>query len=1223
MAKVGDSAHTDHGLGTITEVDSIRGSRSFRVAGRGFDVWVPELKLHVANQDFYGGLDTTIEQGDTHDYPVTYPYDPSPQYPVDLFRKEQTILPGDYEIDPEDRLHPSDESGKRVGPNRPYPGPNPDLFAKGASVHHGEFEDAGENFKEWGEDDWHSDLPDGSERTFGKDATYRPAGLDDRYAHIPDDVDARDPIVAFRQDPLGYMERHAYAMTAGEEERLLQKFADEDNLLSVDKNLRTAAWNDVRTKAQRLRHEGKVHVNHVSPQHIYATVDGDNGVYDTMIVKGASGAFTGGQAISNWYCDCDWGKWAFQRKASYVGRLCSHAYATYLDMQSHYHKDNGGKFKAASIVDDFKSWAKENNDGHLDEGSMSDFINTCEKKVSKEEAAQLYDHLLTNAQAAPERDYKIPYTLDNEEAYKTADVDALRQRPLSLSPDLRVVPGKDENQWTDVTKDERETTGPEQIVHFGAIASMLHTADGDDSGGLWSPKTWFGDAGAGIGNALLHPENLPGYGAGSDFIDQHNVQKHPELLNGGGQPKQPAAPVSAVSPAPPAPGAGGQPGPGAPAGGKGNFYQQNYPNAFKPGPGAPPAAPGGGAPLQGPHAPGQAVAPTPKGVQPDGSWQHSLDTTGTGGGSSYTVKPGDTLGDIAQRSGLGGNYQDLAKSNNIADPNMIQPGQKINLPGQPSSGPANAASQVPGVGAAGISESNASQVPGAAGAGVTETKPPAAPQPPAVPKLPTAPGVGQANNPNNPMKALQLPGQQKTQSRQNLAALLHYAENDDDDKRLDTGEAAGKLDRLRELGDENPSDHYQHMDDYNDEVRDLVEELQDAGVDAMPFVAARHGISQSQRGDDDPSDGDANFAGRSSPNWADEPFNGSGPDPKLWSSDSASYVDEHERPDFTDVTDLPDGDIIKFNDSRSKPQQGPRHGNFAAMLHQGDLGAGNTIGDLSAMNGSGVDLGATVDPLANGAQSAGEGTVASRHHAYGDDSGMFNPNNPTENDWEEGSGRPFMNEVGHATDQFNPLHGGGGDGADEGAEGGEGAGLAEEAPELLALAASRQAPGGGFSLEAFDQGGFSFDDLDGGGELRRAARLGGGPVQEVRVDHGARGWEKEAQTYNPPEGFGNDGDPDLAAYDDPGVHTAADVVSNFQRSAGALAMMHGQGSESAPRGSLDDFSSSPMVQKMLRTAGRKFTPAEEADLEGEEHHLGARNLPTQDELAGTHYLMGL
>lgn len=51
---------------------------------------------------------------------------------------------------------------------------------------------------------------------------------------------------------------------------------------------------------------------------------------------------------------------------------------------------------------------------------------------------------------------------------------------------------------------------------------------------------------------------------------------------------------------------------------------------------------------------------------------------GTQDNSSYVVKPGDTLGEIAKANGT--DWQTLARINGIANPNLIQPGQQIRLP---------------------------------------------------------------------------------------------------------------------------------------------------------------------------------------------------------------------------------------------------------------------------------------------------------------------------------------------------------------------------------------------------------------------------------------------------------------------------------------------------------------------------------------------------------------
>jgi hypothetical protein len=179
---------------------------------------------------------------------------------------------------------------------------------------------------------------------------------------------------------------------------------------------------------------------------------------------------------------------------------------------------------------------------------------------------------------------------------------------------------------------------------------------------------------------------------------------------------------------------------------------------------------------------------------------------------------------------------------------------------------------------------------------------------------------------------------------------------------------------------------------------------------------------------------------------------------------------------------------------------------------------------------------------------------------------------------------------------------------------------------MLALA-NQQKSAGFDPVAAFDAGEFTYGDdhaPGGGGELRRAQRLGGGPSAQVRVDPGGRGWKaQQHQAAAPPEDFGFDGGRELEAYLQEGADGGGDILAAFHRSGAAGAVM----SESPQQqGSTDDFASSPLVQQfnaMQRTAGRVYTPDEQRELEAEYHPMGARNMPTPDDLAGTHYVMGM
>lgn len=1412
MAKVGDSAHTPHGIGQITEVLNERGRLSYKVAGRGFSVWMDETKIHVANEgaplfsyefgpehhhpsekdmelSYLGGLENTIEQGPTFDNHTTLPWDPTPQYGVDLFRKEQTILPGDYEIDPDKRLRPSDSVSGESRSTRGGPQPNPNLFDRDSSQN--PFADertaalhryAGEHdnlYTRWqsdsphpheapthdprhyappthevgmGDDEYNAymseDVPNsgGAHETFSWDrgeqhggyhpdepinmpsateragagrhrmesptslnpfhnyekdepyqgqipsyvleermhpprgggdfpvasyrqadgqdvailhmngfpnsgvsptshapsescpqcdpsgaaaglqamgSTYRPAGLSDRYAHFEMEADNHDdPVAQFRRDPVGYIHMCGHLWTDGDDS--LEKYADYTRLIDIDPTIREAAWSDVRTKAMRLRHEGKVQINDIGENRIYATVQGDNGTYDTMIAKG--GGLGGGQSVSDWNCSCEWGRWAFKRQMTYVGRLCSHAYAAYLDMQSQditpAHFKPKTKYnpmgKSAAVVDEYKSWLKTNNQAP-EAASIASFLHTTGGTHDESDVDKLYDYISGNPDKAPERKYDIPYVNDPDEAYKTADL--LRQKPQSLSPNLRQVPEKGDNQWVDVTKDEREDTGPDDIVHFSSLATAraLHpnwrqaTDTSDDILGATSEAHDAGmdpeqlvaslhtEAAGPPGNpkppaptpGLLHNMAPAGFNpltqGGPESADVPRVPKVPDSKNpswsNSGQgsadsaghanlPGAPAAPKPPTPAAPPAPGGGGgdtiAPHPGnpvtninptpigwsTPAGGGVHPTGQDPEGYMAPGPKAP--SPGGGAPsapktdMSAPSAnPAQHGTTGPD--QPPaagGSWSESQDKSPIHN-DSYKINQGDTLSDISTRAfGDSSHVNDIAKANNISDPNMINSGDMLKLPGASTSpsavpGPPGPDTTAPAGPPPGTPDAGAPPAPGMPGGGPPDTS---AANTNSGLTAPPAPGVPPPGGP--------LPGPANPQ----IHSSLRFAEASD----------GQLLDKLREMSTTPAADDNGHMDAHNDRLRDLVDELNDRGYDASFMVAAL---------DPKATDGDGNFLGQSSPSWADEAFGGSGPDPKDWISDSAGYVDENEVPHHEKDWTEGDGDIIKFNDSRSKPQQGPRTSSYQLMaeLHGGDESGG---------------------------------------------SGYFNPNNPSAEDWYQGSGEPFMEQVSQGIGGGGGMGGGGGGEEGGAAEGGAAGGeLAEAAPELLALAGRqpRQLDGAA-AAAAFDRGEFLPPGAaPGGGDLRSAQRVGRGATQHVRVDPGFRQPRREFQAMAPPEDFGFDGVPEMGDYGgaDP---SGSDIVANFQRSGAAAAL---ESSSQPQPGSSDDFASSPMVQAMLRTAGRVFSPEEQRELEAEYHPQGARNMPTEEDLAGTHYLMGI
>ena len=250
------------------------------------------------------------------------------------------------------------------------------------------------------------------------EASYRPAGLSDRYIDITAGADYHnDPVAQFRHDPDAYINRVGHLLDEG----LNPRFAEYMDLVEGDSSVRTAAWKDVRAKAMRLKTSGAVHVKDIAPNRIMASVDGDHGTYDVLILKdgsfGGLGGGTGSHAISNWHCGCEWGRWAFRRKFTYVGRLCSHAYASYLTMQS----------------------------AHM-----------------------------TNQPRAPKRPpRKAPSRALPFLHVKRAD--NLQNGPQRLTPELVVNDADDAHLFVDVERDERDDTGPDDvvsdkdIVHFARL----------------------------------------------------------------------------------------------------------------------------------------------------------------------------------------------------------------------------------------------------------------------------------------------------------------------------------------------------------------------------------------------------------------------------------------------------------------------------------------------------------------------------------------------------------------------------------------------------------------------------------------------------------------------------------------------------------------------------------------------------------------------------------
>jgi len=424
-----DRGVAEHGQHDLEDHDLLHNDGSWDDEGDRSGLGIDDDWDYEGPSHFTGAKGFDFEPtGHTFDNDADLPYNPyDGQFPVDAFRQDSTQSP-DHEIDRKERLRPTKSHSGEPAAKRPYPGPNPDLFAKSAGFYddmhgmdgqdqhgfdpnamqpgpdigaptphqtgpHGlgrddpeltEYAHPSMRHDDEGPVDWRHMNPETGQHdpswnlheqehyggyepavtNYTRDhpardryeaeeegphrhedmwspeeiaqLKYRPAGLSDKYIRIADIVD-RSQAGQFRNDPQGTIERTgSFDLDAGLDH---ETGAWMDTVVAdgFKGTIFTSAWKDVSAKARRLRREGRVHVEDISPDRIYAKVTGDHGVYDTMIAKGGDYGQVG-QGISNWRCSCDWGKWAFKRQFTFVGRLCSHGYAAYQEMQSHHIK---------------------------------------------------------------------------------------------------------------------------------------------------------------------------------------------------------------------------------------------------------------------------------------------------------------------------------------------------------------------------------------------------------------------------------------------------------------------------------------------------------------------------------------------------------------------------------------------------------------------------------------------------------------------------------------------------------------------------------------------------------------------------------------------------------------------------------------------------------------------------------------------------------------------
>lgn len=568
-----------------------------------------------------------------------------------------------------------------------------------------QFVDATSPGEGWGElqkgaslDTWLSGYDQGGQRQ-----------LSAKYIDVPSGADYHnDPVAQFRHDPHAYIARLGHVM----DEPVSQEMQHYGQLVEANATIREAAWSDVRKKAMRLRREGKVDVKDVAPDRIYASVEGDHGTYDVMIAKGgAYGGFGGGHTISNWRCACEWGKWAFQRRLTYVGRLCSHAYASYMEMQSSHMKNQPRQRKltrpytkradalqnvpqrlvpelVVNDTEDSRQFMDVTKDQREDTGpddiiSDQDIVHfagvlaACERE-NLPYPRQLVAFLERLGDDQTTQDWKV------EDAGKAAG-DALEDirdwADTPASDSLGHMEERNDDVRDAVDRARDGGTDASALVAFRTAKpsdpdpyDSLHPDQvGNQPQRTQNPR---GDVIPAANPNEYVPGGPAGRGSGAASTQGQADNQNNDYVSGGPRGGFPSGGDSGLNIGPAGQATGGDGGLNfGPAG--------QAPGAAAPAaPGAAPTAPG-----SAPATSGGSAGTTERGGRDEPATGQGQGTPGNGGigQGEYKIQQGDTLSDIAQRSGYGGDYNSLAQQNNITNPDMINAGGTLNI-GKPGGG---------------------------------------------------------------------------------------------------------------------------------------------------------------------------------------------------------------------------------------------------------------------------------------------------------------------------------------------------------------------------------------------------------------------------------------------------------------------------------------------------------------------------------------------------------
>ena len=470
------TVQTQFGTGTVVDRESIRGRVSYKVEGPGFSTWVEATAMPLDFQWMPG-------PDDIQDNSVTLPYNPAPQSWTNP--AEQNIQPG-QNIDPRKRTAPADSVDFQEDGESYEPGPDPRLFASNWERTRGEpsvalervFPDGrvgritrsgmaysyeleinnsvlkvalGETYetasqaKEACEEAWEFHNIH-NPRESGLSPEDIQAKLGPKYVNAFVEHDFTSLQARLEEHPeivFSEVRERVGELVAQADQEHLERVGRNERLEASDPQLREAAWKDVRAKAVRLRKSGQINLRGATPDVIAAQVTGDHGTYEVMVMR--SNIFQGNSAVDSWTCECPWGQWAWKREHSFVGRMCSHAYASLMELQSlSKSKNPNPKFRNHPAV-----WASRTAMGDSDYvDAIVEFVLFCNKEgLSQEDHDSLDDY--NGYDEISQDEYNTIYDFisgDLEEYIYTKVNERVRQRSGSRSDRVRHTAAYDDVQ---------------------------------------------------------------------------------------------------------------------------------------------------------------------------------------------------------------------------------------------------------------------------------------------------------------------------------------------------------------------------------------------------------------------------------------------------------------------------------------------------------------------------------------------------------------------------------------------------------------------------------------------------------------------------------------------------------------------------------------------------------------------------------------------------------